>query len=69
MDRRRRGPGVAGALGLTRYLEALLFHVKGNDAGTYAAAIALLGTVAMSAALLPAMRGSRTDPVSALRQE
>jgi len=61
--------GVAGALGLTRYLEALLFHVKRYDPWTYAAAIALLGTVAITAALIPALRGSRADPVSALRHE
>jgi putative ABC transport system permease protein len=61
--------GVGGALGLTRYLEALLFHVKGDDPWTYASAIALLGTVAMTSALIPALRGSRTDPVSALRHE
>jgi predicted permease len=61
--------GVAGALGLTRYLEALLFHVKRYDPWTYAAAIALLGVVAMTAALIPALKGSRADPVSALRQE
>ncbi len=61
--------GVGGALGLTRYLEALLFQVKGYDPWTYALAIALLGTVAITSALIPALRGSRVDPVSALRHE
>jgi putative ABC transport system permease protein len=61
--------GVAGALALTRYLETLLFHVKRVDPWTYAAAIALLGTVAITSALIPAWRGSRADPLSALRHE
>lgn len=61
--------GVAGALGLTRYLEALLFQVKRDDEWTYLAAIGLLGAAAITAALIPAWRGSRADPVRALRQE
>jgi ABC-type antimicrobial peptide transport system permease subunit len=61
--------GVAGALGLARYLQTLLFHVKRTDPWTYAAAIALLGIVAFTAALIPARRGSHADPVNALRHD
>ena len=61
--------GIAGALGLSRYLEALLFNVKSDDPWTYAAAIALLGAIAVAAALIPAQRGSRVDPATALRVE
>jgi putative ABC transport system permease protein len=61
--------GVAGALILTHYLEALLFQVKRTDPWTYAGAIALLAAASLAAALLPARRGARADPASALRVE
>ncbi len=61
--------GIAGTLAATRSLEALLFQVKRTDPLTYAAAIALLVTVSLTAALIPAARGSRTDPIHALRNE
>ena len=61
--------GTAAALGLTRYLQSLLFQVKHDDPWTYVAAAALLTTVALAAALLPAHRGSQADPLRALRYE
>ncbi|HUK15015.1 MAG TPA: ABC transporter permease [Bryobacteraceae bacterium] len=61
--------GLLGAFALTRYLETLLFQVKRNDPWTYLAAAALLTVVAATAALVPARRGSRADPVKALRYE
>jgi len=61
--------GLAGAYGLTRYLESMLFGVGRNDWRTYAAAVAVLALVALAAALLPARRGSRVDPIVALRYE
>jgi putative ABC transport system permease protein len=61
--------GVAGAYGLTRFLQDLLFQVKTTDWHAYAGAVALLAVVAVIAALIPARRGARVDPVVALRQE
>jgi len=61
--------GIAGAYGLTRFLENLLFQVKTTDWHAYAGAVALLAVVAVIAALIPARRGARVDPVVALRQE
>ena len=61
--------GLAGAGGLTRYLETLLFQVKHDDPRIYAAAAALLAAIALGAALIPARRGSRADPLRALRYE
>jgi putative ABC transport system permease protein len=61
------GLGVLGSLGLTRYLGTMLFQVASTDPWTYVAAIALLGAVALTAALIPARRGANADPVSALR--
>jgi putative ABC transport system permease protein len=61
--------GVAGALGVTRFLETLLFGVSPNDPATYAAICALLVAVAFLACWIPARRASRVDPMSALRFE
>jgi len=61
--------GVAGAYGLTRFLQDLLFQVKTTDWRAYTGAVALLAAVAVIAALVPARRGARVDPVVALRQE
>jgi ABC-type antimicrobial peptide transport system permease subunit len=61
--------GVAGALAASRVLTGLLFQVTPTDPLTYAGtALALLG-VATFAALVPALRATRTDPVEALRSE
>jgi ABC-type antimicrobial peptide transport system permease subunit len=61
--------GIAGAYGLTRYVESMLFGVERTDWRTYAAAVAVLALVALTAALLPARRGARVDPIVALRYE
>jgi putative ABC transport system permease protein len=61
--------GVAGALALTRVLARLLFEVKPTDPPTFAAlALAMMAAVTV-AALAPARRATRVDPMSALREE
>jgi ABC-type lipoprotein release transport system permease subunit len=60
---------LGGAWALTRFVGNLLFHVQPHDAATYAAAVALLAGVAFGAASIPARRGSRVDPMVALRYE
>jgi putative ABC transport system permease protein len=47
----------------------VLFGVQIADLGTFGATCALLVAVAMIAALLPARRAARLDPVAALRTE
>jgi predicted permease len=61
--------GVGGALAASRLLGRLLFEVTPTDPATYAGtALTLLGVAAL-AALVPALRATRTDPVEALRSE
>ncbi len=61
--------GLSGAALMGKSIESLLFGVASLDAATYVAAA--LGTVAIGllAAVLPAVRATRIDPVSALRQD
>jgi putative ABC transport system permease protein len=61
--------GLAGAFALTRYLDSMLFGIHRTDWTTYAASVALLAAVAVAASLIPARRGSRVDPIVALRYE
>jgi hypothetical protein len=64
--------GVAGliaALGLSRVLKSLLFHVEPYDPTSYVSVAFLLGLVALAAALIPARSAMKTDPIAALRVE
>jgi putative ABC transport system permease protein len=63
------GIGVVGALAVTRYLTSLLFGVKPFDAITFAAVALGLVIVALLAAVLPARRATKVDPLVALRYE
>jgi predicted permease len=61
--------GMAAAIGLTRFLEKMLFGITTSDLVTFASAPLVLAVVAIVASLLPALRAARIDPVTALRQE
>jgi predicted permease len=67
------GVGIAAGLALafatTRSLSGLLFQVAPWDPTTFAFVPVLLAAVALAAALGPALRATRVDPVSALRRE
>jgi ABC-type antimicrobial peptide transport system permease subunit len=67
------GLGIVGglfvALAATRLLAGLLFGVGPTDPATFVATTAALGIVAVVASLLPALRATRTDPITALRSE
>jgi predicted permease len=63
------GLGLAAAFGLGRGAQSLLFELKGFDPAIAVAATAILGTVALAAGLVPALRASRIDPIKALRDE
>jgi len=61
--------GVAGALGLSRLVTALLFGVKPYDPWTFVSVVAVLALVALAACWIPAQRATRVDPLLALRHE
>jgi putative ABC transport system permease protein len=61
--------GSAGAWGLARVLQTLLFGVRPRDPLTFVAVAALLGAVAFVASWLPARRAARVDPLSAIRAD
>jgi putative ABC transport system permease protein len=59
--------GGTGAWLLARLVGSLLFQVQARDPWLYALAIAVFVAVGVMAALVPARRASRVDPVVALR--
>jgi ABC-type antimicrobial peptide transport system permease subunit len=61
--------GIGTALGVTRYLQSLLFEVPPTDPITYLTVCVMLGAVALLACYIPARRASRVDPMVALRDE
>lgn len=61
--------GLAGAFGLSRLMQALLFETAPTDVSTYVLVASLLALVAAVACLVPALRASRIDPVLAIRAE
>jgi ABC-type antimicrobial peptide transport system permease subunit len=61
--------GLASALALGRTAESLLFKMNARDPFVFAAAVVALTTVALAAGLIPALRASRVDPMTALRYE
>jgi predicted permease len=61
--------GVAGALGLTRFLQSLLYEVQPTDPATFVGALLMLISVSVAASYLPVRRAVRVDPMMALRYE
>jgi putative ABC transport system permease protein len=60
--------GIAAALAVTRLLTSFLYGVTPLDVWTYIGVTVLLAAVALIAALIPARRALRVDPVIALRE-
>jgi len=61
--------GLLAALGLTRFVRTMLYEIQPNDPATFAAVGITLAGVAVVAALVPARRASRVDPLIAIRSE
>lgn len=63
------GIGVAGAWGLTRFMEKLLVGVEPTDLLTFSAVSLFLLVAALLACYIPARRATKVDPLVALRYE
>lgn len=63
------GVGLLAALGLTRFLESLLFGIRPTDPLVFAGIALLLPLVALGATFVPAYRAARTDPVDVIRTD
>jgi putative ABC transport system permease protein len=61
--------GIAGALGVSRAMASLLYGIQARDLTTFAGAAGVLLIVAMAACSVPALRATRVDPMTALRNE
>jgi putative ABC transport system permease protein len=63
------GVGLAGAVALTRVVKGLLFEVSALDPTAFTVAAVSMTAIGLLAALIPASRAARVDPVTALRSE
>ncbi len=65
------GLGIAlpAAYALSRLVREQLYNVAANDPAVFAAAGLLIAMVSVAAGLIPALRASRIDPMTALRNE
>ncbi len=61
--------GIGVALGVTRYLKAMLYDVSAYDPITIVVVSGLLVLVALAACFIPARRATNVDPMVALRYE
>jgi putative ABC transport system permease protein len=63
------GIGAALSLAVSRLIGAMLFGLKATDPATYTVVLLAVAGIAILAAVGPAWRASRIDPMVALRQE
>jgi predicted permease len=61
--------GLAGALGVGKLAQSMLFQMTGADPAVLALSAGALALVALGAGFIPAHRASRVDPVRALKYE
>ncbi len=61
--------GLAGALALTRVMSSLLYGVSATDRFTLIAVSVILGSIALLAGYIPALKATKVDPMVALRCE
>ncbi len=63
------GLGLAVAFATARLMQALLFRTTAYDPLVFGAVVVVLGAISLLAALLPARRALKVDPIVALRGE
>ncbi len=61
--------GIVAALGLTRFIEHMLYGVRPTDPAVFLQLTILMLGIAALAAYLPARRAATADPVDTLREE
>jgi len=61
--------GGAAALALATVARSMLFGIEGLEPGVIALSVAIVTTVALIAAVFPAIRAARVDPMTVLRAE
>ncbi len=61
--------GIAGALALNRVVARLIYGVSPTDPATLAAVALLLATVAFLASVIPAIRATKVETMTALHEE
>jgi ABC-type antimicrobial peptide transport system permease subunit len=61
--------GFAGGIAVARFITALLYDVKPSNIWSVGAPLGCLLLACLLSALLPALRATRVDPITALRYE
>jgi len=61
--------GLAGAIGVTRFMRSMLFGVSPFDPVSFVGVALGLTAIALLASYIPARRAAKVDPVEALRYE
>jgi len=61
--------GIAGSIGLTRFLAGYLYEVSTTDPATFVLAPLIIAVVSLLACFIPACRAARTNPMETLRYE
>jgi len=63
------GVGIMATLAFARVMTSVLYGVSAYDVMTYLAVPVVIGTIALVAGAVPAMRAARIDPLIAMRTE
>jgi predicted permease len=61
--------GLFGAFAMARVVSSLVYGISARDLTTYVSVTILLVLIAFAASLLPALRATRVDPLTVLRDE